>query len=295
MEQKSVFVAIAGKPNVGKSTLLNCLIKAKIAIATPKPQTTRNKILGVLTEEETQFVFIDTPGFHVPKTKLGESMIKGVRESVSEVDVVLFVVEPKMPSHNDRLLLEELKKNKIPIVLVINKIDTLESEKRIAEVTDMLLSEYDIKTAVAVSALEQKQTEKLMEILKEKAVIGPHLYESDALTDIPEKVIAAEILREKLLLFLNDELPHGCAVVIELFKERQDKPILDINSIIICEKNSHKSMIIGKGGNMLKKISSSARVELETFFDVKVNLKCFVKVREGWRNNDMFLKEYGFN
>ncbi len=295
MEQKSIFIAIAGKPNVGKSTLLNCLIQAKIAIATPKPQTTRNRIMGVYTEDETQFVFIDTPGFHVPKTKLGETMIKGVRESVSDVDVVLFVVEPRMPSHNDRLLLEELSKNKIPVMLVINKVDTLENQERVQKVVEMLKQEYSLDKAFAVSAIEKTGTKELMDVLKQNAVQGPHLYESDALTDIPEKVIAAEIIREKLLLFLSDELPHGCAVVIETFKEREDKPILDISATIISEKNSHKAMIIGKGGNMLKKISSSARYELEKFFDIKINLKCFVKVREGWRNNDLFLKEYGFN
>lgn len=293
METRTVFTAITGKPNAGKSTLLNRLIKSKLAITAPKPQTTRARILGIYTEDGTQYVFTDTPGFHSPRTRLGEHMVKTVRDSVSDADVTLFLAEPfGTLSESEKLLAGELRDSKIPVILVLNKCDTVSPEKA-EKLLEELSEETGFVESICVSALTGKNCDRLMELISAHALSGPHLYDEDALTDMPEKQIAAELIREKLLMFLQDELPHGCAVVIESFSERANSDMIDIGAAIVCEKNSHKAMIIGKGGAMIKKIGTAARAEIEAFLDCRVNLKCFVKVREGWRDNEQFIKEFG--
>lgn len=295
LETKTLFAAIVGLPNVGKSTILNRLVGAKIAIATPKPQTTRNRIMGVLTAGLSQYVFLDTPGFHIPKTKLGERMVQSVRDSYSDVDVALFVVFPKSGlDETEQKLLQEIRKNKTPAVLVLNKADTISSKAKAQTMLNELAAPHDFANAVAVSALTGDGFGELMTILDSYAVVGPHMFDEDTLTDMPEKVIVAELIREKLLFELRDELPHGCAVAVESFKEREGSDLVDIEAVILCEKQSHKGMVIGKGGQMLKKIGSLARKDIEQFLDCRVNLKLWVKVRENWRNNESRIRDFGY-
>lgn len=295
-EEKSAFIAIVGKPNVGKSSLLNVMLGQKLAIVSDKPQTTRTKIMGVLTRDNIQLVFTDTPGYHRPKTKLGEKMVKAVGDSISGVDACLFVVEPEGEMKESEFeLIAKFKKEKMPVILAINKIDTVKDKTqlmaRIAEMTKY----YSFEAVVPVSAVKQDGLSELLEELEKTAFESPHFFPDDTLTDQPERVIAGEIVREKLLRLLDKEIPHGTAVSIEKMREREDSDILDIEAIIYCEKESHKGIIIGKGGAMLKKVSTYARQDMEKFFGIKINLKCWVKVKEGWRNREGLIHNFGLD
>lgn len=295
--QKTAFISIIGRPNVGKSSILNRLIGQKIAIVTPKPQTTRTRIMGVLTEGDTQLVFTDTPGFHQPKTLLGEKMVQAVGDSISGVDVCMLVVEPEKEIHTAEVeLLNKIKKLSPPAVLVINKIDTLKNKAEILQTIDLFRSEYDFDAIVPVSAKDGDGLDDLLQVLLSHAYESVHFFPDDALTDQPERVIAAEIIREKLLLLLDKEIPHGTAVSIERFYEREDgSGILDIDAEIYCERDSHKGIIIGKKGAMLKEVSTRARLDMENFFGCKVFLTTHVKVKEGWRNRSGLIRNFGLD
>lgn len=293
---KTAFIAIVGCPNVGKSSILNRLLGQKIAIVSEKPQTTRTKIMGVLTEGDTQLVFTDTPGFHRPKTKLGEKMIQAVSDSVAGVDACLFVVEPEgelRPAEKE--LIEKFKKLKMPVILAINKVDALPDKEvlmtRIAELSQI----YDFEAIVPVSAMRGINMDALLGELNKLAEESVFFFPEDTLTDQPERVLAAEMIREKLLRNLDREIPHGVAVSIEKMRERDDSDIMDVEAIIYCEKESHKGIIIGKGGAMLKKVSTRAREDMERFFMCKVNLRCWVKVKEGWRNREGLIHNFGLD
>lgn len=295
-ERKTAFIAIVGRPNVGKSSILNNLLGQKVAIVSSKPQTTRTKIMGVLTEDNIQLVFTDTPGFHKPKTKLGEKMIKAVDDSIGGVDSCLFVTEAKGEIREAELdLLKKLKSEKIPVVLAINKIDMLSDKQelmgRILELTKLL----DFEAVIPVSARENDGMDELKDELFKLAAPSEFFFPEDTLTDQPERVLAAEMIREKLLHKLSDEIPHGIAVSIERMKERDDKPIIDIEAVIYCERESHKGIVIGKKGAMLKEISTNARHELEQFFECKINLQCWVKVKEDWRNREGLIHNFGLD
>lgn len=295
-ETKTSFISIVGKPNVGKSSLLNRMIGTKVAIVSNKPQTTRTKIMGVLTEGPVQLVFTDTPGYFHPKNKLGEKMMEAVSDSISGVDAALFVVEPEPGlTDTEEELLGKLKTGNIPTVLAINKIDTVtEKENLITRIAEMS-GKMDFRAIVPVCAVKGDGVDELMEELKKLAEPSPHFFPDDALTDQPERVIAAEIIREKLLRLLAHEVPHGTAVFIEKFHERDDKDILDIDAVIYCERESHKGIIIGKHGAMLKKVSTYAREDMERFFGCKVNLHCWVKVKEGWRDRENYIRDFGLD
>lgn len=293
---KTAFIAIVGCPNVGKSSILNRLLGQKIAIVSEKPQTTRTKIMGVLTEGDTQLVFTDTPGFHRPKNKLGEKMIQAVSDSVAGVDACLFVVEPQgelRPAEKE--LIEKFKKLKMPVILAINKVDTLPEKEvlmtRIAELSQV----YDFDAIVPVSAMRGINMDALLGELNKLAEESVFFFPEDTLTDQPEKVLAAEMIREKLLRNLDREIPHGVAVSIEKMREREDSDIMDVEAVIYCEKESHKGIIIGKGGAMLKKVSTRAREDMEKFFMCRVNLRCWVKVKEGWRNREGLIHNFGLD
>ena len=293
---KTAFIAIVGCPNVGKSSILNRLLGQKIAIVSKKPQTTRTKIMGVLTEGDTQLVFTDTPGFHRPKNKLGEKMIQAVSDSVAGVDACLFVVEPEgelRPAEKE--LIEKFKKLKMPVILAINKVDTLPDKEvlmtRIAELSQV----YDFDAIVPVSAMRGINMDALLGELNKLAEESVFFFPEDTLTDQPERVLAAEMIREKLLRNLDREIPHGVAVSIEKMRERDDSDIMDVEAIIYCEKESHKGIIIGKGGAMLKKVSTRAREDMEKFFMCRVNLRCWVKVKEGWRNREGLIHNFGLD
>lgn len=295
-EPKTAFIAIVGCPNVGKSSILNRLLGEKIAIVSPKPQTTRTRIMGVLTKEETQLVFTDTPGYHKPKNKLGENMIHAVSEGIHDVDACMLVVEPQGEIRDAELtLIKKIQKEDIPAVLVINKIDTLDNKElllaRMAEFSKLC----EFKAIIPVSALDGYGLDDLLNELTGLAFPSEHLFPDDTLTDQPEKVIAAEYIREKILKYVDKEIPHGTAVAIELFKERPSGDMLDIEATIYCEKESHKGILIGKGGEMLKKISIGARKDMERFFDCRVNLKCWVKVKEDWRNREGLIHNFGLD
>lgn len=293
---KTAFIAIVGCPNVGKSSILNRLLGQKIAIVSEKPQTTRTKIMGVLTEGDTQLVFTDTPGFHRPKNKLGEKMIQAVSDSVAGVDACLFVVEPQgelRPAEKE--LIEKFKKLKMPVILAINKVDTLPEKEvlmtRIAELSQV----YDFDAIVPVSAMRGINMDALLGELNKLAEESVFFFPEDTLTDQPERVLAAEMIREKLLRNLDREIPHGVAVSIEKMRERDDSDIMDVEAVIYCEKESHKGIIIGKGGAMLKKVSTRAREDMEKFFMCRVNLRCWVKVKEGWRNREGLIHNFGLD
>ncbi len=295
-ERKTAFIAIVGRANVGKSSILNNLLGQKVAIVSSKPQTTRTKIMGVLTEDNVQLVFTDTPGFHKPKTKLGEKMIKAVDDSIGGVDSCLFVTEAKGEIREAELdLLKKLKAERIPVVLAINKIDMVSDKQelmgRILELTRLL----DFEAVIPVSARENDGMDELKAELFKLAAPSEFFFPEDTLTDQPERVLAAEMIREKLLHKLSDEIPHGIAVSIERMKEREDKPIIDIEAVIYCERESHKGIVIGKKGSMLKEISTNARHELEQFFECKINLQCWVKVKEDWRNREGLIHNFGLD
>ena len=293
MINKNAMITIAGRPNVGKSTLANQLAGEKIAIVTNKPQTTRNRIFAVVNRDETQFVFIDTPGFHKARTKLGDYMVKVVNTSVADVDAVMLVVEP-VPSvgTQESLLIERIKQTGVPAVLVINKIDSVKKEE-LLEVIAAYSKEYDFDAIVPISAKTGEDVEELLKALEKYAQPGAQLFPDDMVTDQPERQIVAEIVREKLLLCLDKEIPHGTAVVVTKFSERENE-IIDVDVTIYCEKQSHKGMIIGKNGSMLKKIGQLAREDIEKFMGTKVYLQTWVKVKENWRDSANLLKNFGF-
>ena len=293
---KTAFIAIVGCPNVGKSSILNRLLGQKIAIVSDKPQTTRTKIMGVLTEGDTQLGFTDTPGFHRPRTKLGEKMVQAVSDSVSGVDACLFVVEPEGELRPAELeLIEKFKKLKMPVILAINKVDTLpDKEVLMARILEISKT-YDFEAVVPVSALRGINMDELLSEMKKLAEESVFFFPEDTLTDQPERVIAAEIIREKLLRNLDREIPHGVAVSIEKMREREDSDIMDIEAVIYCEKDSHKGIIIGKNGAMLKRISTRAREDMEKFFQCHINLRCWVKVKEGWRNREGLIHNFGLD
>lgn len=296
---KSAFVAIVGRPNVGKSSILNYLLGQKIAIVSSKPQTTRTRIMGVLTQGETQLVFTDTPGMHKPKNKLGDFMVHSVVESVSNVDICMLVVEAQSKpdfeiGHTEQELIERFRSLDVPAILAINKIDTIQNKEVLAANIAAYCALYDFAAVVPVSAVKGSGMNELLEELCRNAQEGPHFFDDDTLTDQPERAIAAEIIREKMLRLLSDEVPHGIAVEIERMRERENGDMYDIEATVFCEKDSHKGIIIGKGGAMLKKIGTYAREDIERFLESKVNLKLWVKVREDWRNSAGSLKNFGF-
>ena len=293
---KSAFIAIVGKPNVGKSSLLNRLLGAKIAIVSSKPQTTRTKIMGVLTLGETQLVFTDTPGFHKPHNKLGEYMNNAVGDCIGGTDSVLFVTEQRGELDDKELeLIKKLKQEKRKVILAINKIDMLKDKKELFDRIVYLTKFYDFDAVVPVSATRGDGMDELEDELIKTACESVHYFPDDTLTDQPERVLAAEIIREKILRLMDKEVPHGIAVAVEKMREREDKDILDIDATIYCERETHKGMIIGKHGAMLKKISTFARQDLESFFEIKVNLHTWVKVKEGWRNKEGLIHNFGLD
>ena len=293
MNTKTAMIAIAGRPNVGKSTLTNYLVGEKIAIVSNKPQTTRNRICGIVTREDTQFVFVDTPGFHKPRTKLGDYMVGVTKESISDVDLTILVVEPiASVGTQEEVLIEQLKSKNCPVVLAINKIDTVEKESLLA-VIDAYSKAADFKAIIPISARTGDGVDALLNTCSAYAEEGPFLFPEDLTTDQPERQVMAEIIREKLLWNLDREIPHGTAVEITRFSER-DNGIIDIDATIYCEKASHKGIIIGKGGEMLKKISATARQDCEKFMGTKVFLTTWVKVKENWRDSDFLVRNFGY-
>ena len=295
MNTKSAFIAIVGRPNVGKSSLLNAFVGEKVAIVSPKPQTTRTRITGVLTQEETQLVFVDTPGIHTPKNKLSDYMVKQVRESVADVDAVVLMTEPTGAiSPTELELIAQFKARRLPALLVVNKIDLLSQKELMMEKIAAFSALYDFAEIIPVSVLRQDGIDLLLSKLMTYAADSPHYFDDDSYTDQPERVIISEIVREKLLMNLRDELPHGMAVGIEQMSERDGSDLLDIQAIIYCEKDSHKGMVIGKQGAMLKKIGSQARSDIEGFMACRVNLQLWVRVKADWRNRDGLIREFGF-
>lgn len=299
---KSGFVTLIGRPNVGKSTLMNRLIGQKIAITSNKPQTTRNRIQTIFTDDRGQIIFLDTPGIHKAKNKLGEYMVNVAERTLSEVDLILWLVEPTtFIGAGEQLIAEKLKKCKTPVMLVINKIDTVKKE----EILTFIAAYKDIcnfSEIIPVSALKGENTDELVSTIYRYLPEGPQYYDEDMVTDQPERQIVAELIREKALRLLEDEVPHGIAVSIERMKERNNRegtgessPLIDIDATIVCERDSHKGIIIGKGGSKLKQIGTQARKEIESLLDCRVNLKLWVKVKKDWRDSDFLMKNYGYN
>ena len=293
MATKTAMITIAGRPNVGKSTLTNYLVGEKIAIVSNKPQTTRNRICGIVTKEDTQYVFVDTPGFHKPRTKLGDYMVNVTRESVANVDMTILLVEPIASiGPQEQALMEQLQASKCPVVLAINKIDTVEKDS-LLEVIAVYAQAFKFSAIIPISAKSGDGIEQLLAECEKYAVESPFLFPDDITTDQPERQVMAEIIREKLLWSLDREVPHGTAVEITKFSER-DSGIIDIDATIYCEKASHKGIIIGKNGEMLKKISSMARGDCERFMGTKVYLTTWVKVKENWRDSDFLVRNFGY-
>jgi len=294
MIKKTAMVTISGRPNVGKSTLLNALVGEKVAIVTNKPQTTRNRILAVLNRGETQFVFVDTPGYHAPRTRLGEYMVKVIRESVADVDAVILMVEPIANiGVQERHLIDWLRGNGVPSVLVINKIDTVKKEELLA-VIRLYQEAYAFDAIVPISAEQGDGVAELIQVLDGYALEGPQLFPDDMITDQPERQIVAEIIREKLLLCMQKEIPHGIAVEIMKFSERENE-IIDVEATIYVEKQSHKGMVIGKEGAMLRTVGEMARKDIERFMGTKVYLETWVKVKENWRDSAHHLRNFGYS
>ena len=294
MDKKSGFVALIGRPNVGKSTLMNRLIGQKIAITSNKPQTTRNRIQTVYTDERGQIIFLDTPGIHKAKNKLGEYMVNVAEKTLEDVDVVLWLVEPTTYiGAGEQHIITRLKCCKKPVILVINKVDTIPKEE-ILKFIDAYRKEMDFAEILPVSALKGINTDDLTDTIFKYLPYGPLFYDEDTVTDQPMRQIVAELIREKALRCLSDEIPHGIAVTIEKMKERPDGSMWDIEATIVCERDSHKGIIIGKGGAMLKKIGSAARFEIERMLEQQANLKLWVKVRKEWRDSELLMKNYGY-
>ena len=288
-DYKSGFVTLIGRPNVGKSTLMNHLIGQKIAITSNKPQTTRNRIQTVLTTEDGQIVFVDTPGIHKAKNKLGEYMVNVAERTLNEVDVVLWLVEPTtFIGAGEKHIADQLKKVNTPVILVINKVDMVKKE----EVLPAIAAYKDFAEIVPVSARNGDNTDELVKVILKYLPYGPQFYDEDTITDQPERQIVAELIREKALHILNEEIPHGIAVAIDSMK--MHNKVMHIDATIICERDSHKGIIIGKQGNMLKKIGSTARYEIEKMLDCKVNLKLWVKVKKDWRDSEFLMKNFGY-
>lgn len=293
---KSGFVSIVGRPNVGKSTLMNNVVGEKIAIMSDKPQTTRNTIQAVYTDDESQVVFLDTPGIHKPKNKLGEIMVKAATDAFSNVDLILFVVDSSRKiGPGDRRIMEDLRGSKTPIVLVINKIDQIEDKDELFDIIKMYDDEKMFKEIVPISALKGKNVKTLINVIKEDLEEGPKYFPDYMITDQPERVLIAELIREKVLHYVDDEVPHGVAVEIERMKARKDKEIIDISAVIYCERDSHKGIIIGKGGRKLKGIGKSARQDIELLLGSQINLQLWVKVKENWRNLQNYINNFGLN
>ena len=291
--KKSGIITICGRPNVGKSTLTNALVGEKVAIVTNKPQTTRNRICGVRTRGESQFVFVDTPGLHKARTRLGDYMVNVVKESVADVDAVMLLVEP-IPNVGgpEEQLIARMKKLSCPAVLVINKVDTLDKKEKLLEVIQTYEQVHQFQAVVPISAKTGEGVDELLDVLESYLPQGPQLFPEDMTSDQPERQMMAEILREKLLLCLDKEIPHGTAVEITRFAERDDE-VVEVEATIYCEKNSHKGIIIGKGGSMLKKVSTLARQDMERFMGTKVYLQTWVKVKENWRDNPAAIQNFG--
>ena len=294
-QKKSGFVTLIGRPNVGKSTLMNHLIGQKIAITSDKPQTTRNRIQTVYTDDRGQIIILDTPGIHKAKNKLGEYMVNVAEHTLRDVDVILWLVEPStFIGAGERHIAEQLNKVRTPIILVINKIDTVKNQDEILTFMAAYKDICDFAEIVPLSALKEKNTDLLTELIFKYLPYGPQFYDEDTVTDQPMRQIAAELIREKALRLLNDEIPHGIAVTIERMKERPDG-IMDIDASIVCERDSHKGIIIGKGGSMLKRIGTEARKDIERMMEIQVNLKLWVKVRKEWRDSELYMKNYGYD
>ena len=292
-QYKSGFVSLIGRPNVGKSTLMNSLIGQKIAITSNKPQTTRNRIQTVYTDDRGQIVFLDTPGIHKAKNKLGNYMVNAAQRTISEVDVILWLVEPTTYiGAGERHIIEQLKKTNTPIILVINKIDTVKKDEILAFI-EAYRHELDFAEVVPVSALKKKNTETLIECILKYLPYGMPFYDEDTVTDQPQRQIAAELIREKVLRSIDEEIPHGVAVAIDSMKWNRD--VCHIDATIVCERDSHKGIIIGKQGSMLKKIGTQARREIEDMLECQVNLQLWVKVKKDWRDSDFLLKNFGYN
>lgn len=292
-QYKSGFVSLIGRPNVGKSTLMNSLIGQKIAITSNKPQTTRNRIQTVYTDDRGQIVFLDTPGIHKAKNKLGNYMVNAAQRTISEVDVILWLVEPTTYiGAGERHIIEQLKKTNTPVILVINKIDTVKKDEILAFI-EAYRHELDFAEVVPVSALKKKNTEVLIDCILKYLPYGMPFYDEDTVTDQPQRQIAAELIREKVLRSIDEEIPHGVAVAIDGMKWNRD--VCHIDATIVCERDSHKGIIIGKQGSMLKKIGSLARREIEDMLECQVNLQLWVKVKKDWRDSDFLLKNFGYN
>lgn len=295
MISKNLFVSIIGRPNVGKSSLLNKIIGEKIAMVSDKPQTTRTKITGLLNKDGIQYVFMDTPGIHKSKNKLSDHMEQAVKESVSDIEAVLYLVDvSKTLSEKDKEIIDSFKLSKTPVILVLNKIDLIDKEQLVKQIS-VYSQIHDFAAILPISVANDDGIDLVLDEVSKYAAEGPHFFPDTMFTDQPERVIAAEIIREKLLILLNEEVPHGIAVTVEVMKERDDKDILDIEANIYCEKDSHKGIVIGKNGSMLKKVGTLARQELEEFFQIKVNLKCWVKVKADWRNKEGMIKNFGLD
>lgn len=293
---RTAFITIAGRTNAGKSSLLNAIVGEKIASVSSKPQTTRTRITGIRNIDDVQLVFFDTPGLHKPVNKLSEHMLNTVRESVSDIDAVIFVQDcTKKINEQELNLIKSLNQSKMPVILVINKIDLLKNKDGLVPYIADISSQADFQAVIPVSVTESNGIDIVINEIISLAEESVHYFPDDMITDQPEKVLAAEMIREKLLELLKDEVPHGIAVGVEQMSERDDKDILDISAIIYCERESHKGIVIGKGGAMLKKASTAARIELEEFFQIKVNLKCWVKVKEDWRNREGIIRSFGLS
>ena len=291
---KSGFVSIVGRPNVGKSTLMNNVVGEKIAIMSDKPQTTRNTIQAVYTDKECQMVSLDTPGIHKPKNKLGEFMVKSATDAFKNVDVILYVVdESKKIGPGDRMIIEQLRTTKTPKILVLNKIDKL-TEEELFELIKMYDAENLFKAIVPISALKGKNTDRLIKVVSEYLEEGPQYFPEYMITDQPERVLISELIREKVLHYVHDEIPHGVAVEIERMRKRPDKDIIDVSAVIYCERDSHKGIIIGKNGRKLKGIGKSARADIELLLGSQANLQLWVKVKENWRNLQNYVSNFGY-